>query len=156
MPGPTDGLDLVAEENVRSAYEATFTYHHMIVQARFAALGLYTAVTALLLSSFFTEAAQPVSGWAFSGLGVALTILVYVLDVRNRHLLKNCVSRGLLYEKKLKFLPDTSFFGLMDGPQDAPKSPTLLGLNVISHTFVVNSVLLVLLAVWVSLSWLPR
>ena len=132
------------EPSIRSAYEATFTYHHMIVQARFATAGLFFTLGTILAAAILSENIPYRHAQYLGYAGVLFSFLVLLLDARNRHLLCNCVTRGLRYERHMNISKVNGFFGLMRGPQDEPRKAVLVSHSTAIFLFYLLFVVLFL------------
>lgn len=104
-------------EDVRKVYEATVNYHNTLVQMRFAVASFFAAAAAFLVGAAFAESSWLPSKKIISLLGLVVTIIVWLLEMRTYCLLRNLGKIGLAYEAKLKLGGATGFFTLMSTGQ---------------------------------------
>jgi hypothetical protein len=148
MPATEKG-DLLA------AYNAIVGYHNNLVSMRFTIAGLYLAASGLLAGSMFN------SDWSGTTLvlpilGLALTLIAWLLEVRTYCLLENLGQRGISMESKLSLGDTGGFFDLMNEQPLPPKIPfsrkpfkNQTVIRFISHSWGLN-----LLYVSISTFWL--
>ncbi len=139
------------QSSIRLTYEALFTYHHALVQSRFATVGLYLAMNGFLAGAFFSEKATNAPPALLPALAMLLTALSWIMDKRTYHLLENVGNRGRRCEAILKLVPPIGFFELMAGPQDDPEVEEPWKKKIISHSFVIKWVHLAIFAFWIVL-----
>lgn len=132
-------------EDAVVAYEATVNYHNTLVQMRFSVAALFAAAAAFLVGALFADTSWLGSKRLIAVLGLAVTLVVWLLELRTFSLLLNLVTRGLEYESVLQFGPGGGFFRLLSEPQPIgiklPFSKVFLpstgklARRVFSHTF---------------------
>ena len=136
---------------VRLTYEAVFTYHHALVQSRFATVGVYLAMNAFLAGAYFSEKASTAPPALLPVLAVTLTQLTWLMDKRTYHLLENLVSRGRRIETMLKIPEGVGFFALMNGPQKEPEIKERWRKRIVSHSFVIKWIHVSIAVFWIIL-----
>lgn len=104
-------------EDIRTAYEATVNYHNTLVQMRFAVASFFAAAAAFLVGAVFAESTSLPSKTIISALGLVVTLIVWLLEVRTYCLLRNLGKIGLEYEAKFNLGGAMGFFSLMSKTQ---------------------------------------
>jgi hypothetical protein len=138
-------LNQVDKEDIRLAYEATVNYHNTLVQMRFAVASFFAAAAAFLVGAVFAESTLLPNKIVISILGLAVTIIIWTLEVRTYCLLRNLCKIGLEYEEKFNLGNNTTgFFSLLSKNQpisvrlpffhtDIPSTPFVR--RFFSHSF---------------------
>jgi len=146
----------IHDKNLSTIYDAIVGYHNTLVQVRFTIAGLYLAATGFLVNSWFSTVNQKSNYILIPFLGISLTLICWLLEVRTKHLLKNLGERGIMIEKRM-YLDYIGFFELM-GHQpfpaqwpfkksDIPSSE--FSKCIVSHTFGFNLIYVVILIFWI-------
>lgn len=135
-------------EDVRKAYEATVNYHNTLVQMRFAVASFFAAAAAFFISAALAESSVLPIKNIVPLLGLAVTLIVWLLEMRTNCLLRNLAKIGLEYEDKFKLGGTTGFFSLMINNQPlgirfpfckAELPSSSLVRKVFSHSFVLDA-----------------
>ena len=142
-------------ENLRTMYNAIVDYHNNLVNMRFTVAGLYIAATAFLADIWFSRlpSQDPYIGIAI--LGILLTFIFWVLEIRTRSLVFNLGKRGLDIEQQIYAGPDLGFFELMRKQPDLPIWPFSKEKHIpqeiseeLTHSNALNLLYLVILLFW--------
>jgi hypothetical protein len=84
-------INKINEENIRAEYAALNSYGNQVVSFRFTLVGFYLAFIGLIMTG------SPSVGKAF--LILWLSIVLWILELRNRALLSNLSERGMQIER---------------------------------------------------------
>jgi hypothetical protein len=144
-------------DDVRAAYAAVVDYHNNLVQMRFTVAGLFLAANGFLASGFFQSSLSALPRSALPILGLILTAICWLLEVRTYQLLENLGVRGNDLEKSLGLNEDQGFFSIMAHQPIGPRLlPTRLRLpqnrgvrSIFSHSVGIG-----LLYIIIGLFWL--
>lgn len=127
------------DQNLREVYRSVVDYHNNLVHMRFTVAGLYLAGSAFLVNALFGGYQWCGTKIAVCSLGLALTVIVWIIEVRTRYLLKNLGEFGGKIEEKfelesfkVKCAEIKGFFGLMENQPIQPSIPSPK--RVVSHT----------------------
>ena len=90
------------DKYLQTIYEAIVDYHNNYVQTRFTIAGLFLAATGFLMNSWFSLDPQNPSKIFVPILGIILTIICILLEVRTYLLLHDLGARGLEIEAQMK------------------------------------------------------
>ena|SRR3972149_5213920 len=90
------------ENDRKEVYRSVVDYHNSLVLMRFTVAGLYLAGSAFLINALFCNT-QPCWGTKITVcfMGLLLTLIVFIIEVRTRCLLKNLGEFGIKIEEKL-------------------------------------------------------
>ena len=107
--------------DLHTTYNAIVDYHNNLVHMRFTVAGLYLAATGFLVGGMSESSSKlfiivPL-------LGLILTAIAWLLEIRTYTLLENLGSRGLEIEKKMELAGIEGFFKLMAGQPLQPRLP---------------------------------
>ena len=139
---------------VSHAYEATFTYHHGLVQIRFVTLALYLGAAAFIGNLVFASHPLPSGNTRFCLLlvGAALAFGCLLLDLRTCALLRQLVARGADQEAAMNVPKRLRFFPIMNGEL---AHQGLLGKSawLVSHSRVFDLIYVGTWILWVVLAF---
>ena len=151
--------DLDEQADLPAVYGAIVDYHNNLVHMRFTVAGLYLAASGFLVGAMFGESEWNGKKLSVTLLGVILTAIVCLLEMRTSCLLDNLVAKGADIEKKLKLNYTHGFFALMsDSQRILPrwpctkiyiKGPPKLIRFIISHSFGLNMLYLCFAVFWI-------
>jgi hypothetical protein len=113
--------EALSQDDLRASYSAIVDYHNNLVQMRFNVAGLFLAANAFLASGFFQSAQATLPGYALPALGLVLTCVCWLLELRTYQLLDNLVHRGLELETALNIAERYGFFSLMRSQAIGPR-----------------------------------
>ena len=139
--------------NLRAMYKAIVDYHNQLAQIRFTVAGLHLAATGILVSSWFGRSSAEQSYPAIPLIGLTITALCALMDVRTYQLLDNLGIRGGEIERELGISDARGFFALMrDQPMPARirKRGKQLNLLRVSHSFALGGLYAIILLFWTS------
>ncbi|MFZ5822501.1 MAG: hypothetical protein ACOYYJ_21630 [Chloroflexota bacterium] len=149
--------DTSSLDDLRASYSAIVDYHNNLVQTRFNVAGLFLAANAFLASGFFQRDQNTFPKYTLPTLGLVLTIICWLLELRTYQLLSNLGTRGLELEAELHIAEQHGFFALM---RTQPIEPRLLILRhrlgkgrfirfIVSHSFGIGALYLAVGIFWV-------
>ena len=148
----------IDKEDIRKTYEATVNYHNTLVQMRFAVASFFAAAAAFLVGAAFAESTLLPSRKVILLLGLFVTLIVWLLEIRTYCLLRNLGKIGLEFESKFKLGGATGFFSLMSNDQpigirlpflhkDLPNG--IFVRRVFSHSFGLDCFYLCFVVFWI-------
>ncbi len=139
------------DQYLKEVYRSVVDYHNSLVNMRFTVAGLYIAGSAFLVNALFSDYQWCYTKITVCSLGLVLTLIVFIIEVRTRNLLKNLGKFGGEIEKEFKLKSFKvncneikGFFELMDKQPIQPPFPKL-----VTHTKG-----LYLLYIFLGLFWL--
>ena len=106
-------LNATNTDEIRAAYAAIVDYHNNLVPMRFTVAGLVLAANGFLASAFSQSDLSVSLKIALPILGILVSGICWLLEVRNNQLLENLSDRGERLEKTLGLQDDQGFFSLM-------------------------------------------
>jgi hypothetical protein len=158
-PAPPDGT----LENARTMHHAIVDCHNKLVQTRFTIAGLYLTATGFLANSWFGGLARGQSYYAVPVLGLVLTLVSWLLEMRTFQMLSTLITTGREIERGLKVDSKVGFFALIADPSaHAPARLPLIRLKlppwkpvsyVISHSFGLDLLYGSILVFWIFILW---
>lgn len=148
----------------RATYDATVSYHHTLVQMRFAVAALFMAAASFLVAAHFADTKWHGYPILLPLLGLLLTFATWAMELRTRSLLANLVAKGLALEASTAVLSGIGFFHLMNGPQpigirvpfmelELPNANRVIR-TVFSHGFCLNLLYLAFGCFWLNAAWI--
>ena len=117
-----DMSDHCEQDDLLAIYSAFVDYHNNLVHMRFTVAGLYLAASGFLVGALFSGRDWCGTKLSVTLLGLALTAIAWLLEIRTYCLLENLAKKGIQIEKKLQLGGISGFFELMS---DQPLSPRL-------------------------------
>lgn len=150
--------DDINQDDLLAVYSAVVDYHNNLVHMRFTVAGLYIAASGFLVGAIFSGCNWGGVKLSVTLLGITLTAIAWLLEIRTYHLLENLGSRGIEIEKKLRLGGIQGFFGLMAKQPLPPRLPFIrMRLTrypefvryVISHSLGLDILYLCLAMFWV-------
>ena len=139
------------ENDRKEVYRSVVDYHNSLVLMRFTVAGLHLAGSAFLINALFCNN-QQWGGTKFTVcfMGLVLTSIVFIIEVRTRCLLKNLGEFGIKIEEKFKHeslnvncVEIKGFFGLMKNQPIQPPFP-----KIVTHSIGLYSLYIVFLLFW--------
>ena len=100
-------------EDLRVGYSGIVDYHNNLVQIRFTVIGLSIAADGFLASAFFQPDNAILSRIIISILGIILTFVCGMLEIRTFQLLNKLLKGGYKLEKVFGFKEDQGFFSIL-------------------------------------------
>jgi hypothetical protein len=119
MKEPTQPV--IEKSDLHDVYNAIVGYHNNLVHMRFTVAGLYLAATGFLVGGM-DKVSQDISQ-IIPLLGLALTAIAWLLEVRTYTLLENLGKKGLEIEGNFALGEVNGFFKLMERQPLAPRLP---------------------------------
>jgi hypothetical protein len=112
-----------SDDDLRIVYDAIVDYHNNLVHMRFTVAALYLAASGFLAGALFSG-----TGWAgpkaaVPALGLALSLIAWLREIRTYCLLENLAERGGQIEKQLQLGGVGGFFDLMAHQPIPPRLP---------------------------------
>jgi hypothetical protein len=135
--------------------------HNALVQTRFTIAGLYLAATGFLANSWFGGLGREEFYYPIPILGLVLTLVSWLLEMRTFQMLSGLQARGRLIEGKLKVDSELGLFSLMASHPVPPRLPLIrlklphwnLIRYVISHSFGLDLLYGSVLVFWIYILW---
>lgn len=139
------------ENDRKEVYRSVVDYHNSLVLMRFTVAGLHLTGSAFLINVLFSNPQQ----WRGTKiivclLGLILTFIVFIIEVRTRNLLKNLGEFGIKIEEKFKHeslnvncVEIKGFFGLMNSQPIQPLFP-----KIVTHSIGLYSLYIVFFLFW--------
>ena len=122
--GPMTGSDLPRNNNdCHTVYSAIVNYHNNLVNMRFTVAGLYLAGSAFLANVLFSGGQLFIVKIAVAILGLFITFIFWVMEIRTYNLLQNLGKRGDDIEKTFNLYGIGGFFDLMERQPISPNVP---------------------------------
>lgn len=90
------------DQYLKEVYRSVVDYHNSLVNMRFTVAGLYIAGSAFLVNALFSDYQWCYTKITVCSLGLVLTLIVFIIEVRTRNLLKNLGKFGGEIEKEFK------------------------------------------------------
>jgi len=143
-------------DEIRAAYAAIVDYHNNLFPMRFTVAGLVLAANGFLVSVFSQSNLSLSLRVAIPILGILVSFICWMLEVRTYQLLENLSARGERLEKSLGLKDDQGFFSLMS---HQPIGPRILPLYrrwpsnrivqfLVSHSFGINILYIIIGLFW--------
>lgn len=107
-------------ENLSTGYNGIVDYHNNLVQIRFTIAGLSIAADGFLVSAIFQAGSPQFSRILISILGIMLTFICGMLEIRNYQLLNKLLKAGYALEKNLGLNEEQGFFSVLMHAQIVP------------------------------------
>ncbi|MBI5932568.1 MAG: hypothetical protein HY867_02580 [Chloroflexi bacterium] len=108
-------------ENLSAGYDGIVDYHNNLVQIRFTVAGLSIAADGFLASAFFQTDAVVLSRIIISILGIVLTFICGMLEIRTFQLLNKLLKGGYEIEKILGLNEEQGMFSILMQTQILPR-----------------------------------
>lgn len=143
-------------EDLSAGYGGIVDYHNNLVQIRFTVIGLSIAADGFLASAFFQTDAAVLSRIIISILGLVLTFICGMLEMRTFQLLNKLLKGGYKLEKIFGLKEDQGLFSILMQNQIIPRviSKPLKGSAKREKFIFSHSVMFGLLYVCVFVFWL--
>lgn len=142
-------------------HQSIVNYHNTLVQIRFAVASLFIAAVAFLVAGLIGEMKWHGPKVLFPVIGLVVTAVAWIFELRTTQLLGNLVDRGKKLEEDAKLVEGKGFFDLMTSPQpigvrwpwrsykELPKNENSTVRCLISHSFALNAVYFVFAIFWI-------
>jgi hypothetical protein len=143
-------------ENFSAGYNGIVEYHNVLVQIRFTVAGLSIAADGFLASALFNTSAPLFSKIIISLLGIILTFICGMLEIRTFQLLNKLLKGGYELEKVFGLKGDQGVFSILMQNQIVPRlkgKPVKQSANQEKFIFS-HSVMFGLLYVCILIFWL--
>ena len=108
-------------ENMSVGYNSIVEYHNNLVQIRFTVAGLSVAADGFLASAFFQPDSPEFSRILIAVLGLILTFICGMLELRTLQLLMKLLKAGYSIEKTLGLGEDQGVFSVLTHSQVVPR-----------------------------------
>lgn len=147
----------IKDEDLSTGYNGIVDYHNSLVQIRFTVVGLSIAADGFLASAFFQIDSPEVSKILISILGIVLTLICGMLEIRTYQLLNELLKGGYALEKILGLNEEQGLFSILMHNQIVPRfvSKSLKGSAKRKNKFIVShSVMFGLLYASILIFWL--
>ncbi len=144
-------------ENLSAGYNGIVDYHNNLVQIRFTVAGLSIAADGFLASAFFQTDSVALSRIIISILGIVLTFICGMLEIRTFQLLNKLLKGGYEIEKIFGVNEGQGVFSILTQNQIVPRfiGKPLKGSTKREKKFIFShSVMFGLLYVSVFIFWL--
>jgi len=150
--------DDIEQDDMLAVYSAVVDYHNNLVHMRFTVAGLYIAASGFLVGALFSGSDWCGAKLSVTLLGLTLTAIAWLLEIRTYCLLENLGSKGIEIETKLRLGGIQGFFALMSKQPLSPRLPFIrIRLNrcpkfvryVVSHSLGLDLLYLCLAVFWV-------
>ncbi len=146
------------QDDLLTVYSAVVDYHNNLVHMRFTVAGLYLATSGFLVGALFSGRDWCGTKLSVTLLGLALTAIAWLLEIRTYCLLENLGSKGNEIETKLRLGGIQGFFALMSKQPLSPRLPFIrtrltrcpkFVRYVVSHSLGLDLLYLCLAVFWV-------
>lgn len=108
-------------ENISVGYNSIVEYHNNLVQIRFTVAGLSVAADGFLASAFFQPDSPEFSKILIAILGLILTFICGMLELRTLQLLMKLLKAGYALEKTMGLGADQGVFSVLMQSQIVPQ-----------------------------------
>ncbi|MBN8654235.1 MAG: hypothetical protein J0M11_00760 [Anaerolineae bacterium] len=108
-------------ENLSTGYNGIVEYHNNLVQVRFTVAGLSVAADGFLASAFFQTGSPDLSRILIATLGLILTFICGMLELRTLQLLMKLLKAGYMLEKAMELGADQGVFSVLMQSQIVPR-----------------------------------
>jgi hypothetical protein len=108
-------------EELSTGYNGIVEYHNNLVQIRFTVAGLSVAADGFLASAFFQTGSPEFSRMLISILGLILTFICGMLELRTLQLLMRLLKAGYELEKTMALGEDQGVFSVLTHSQIVPR-----------------------------------
>jgi hypothetical protein len=108
-------------ENLNTGYSSIVDYHNNLVQIRFTVAGLSVAADGFLASAFFQTGSPEFSRILIAILGLILTFICGMLELRTLQLLMKLLKAGYALEKTMGLGADQGVFSVLMQSQIVPR-----------------------------------
>ena len=141
-----------------AVYSAVVDYHNNLVHMRFTVAGLYLAASGFLIGALFNGCDWCGTKLSVSLLGLILTVIAWLLEIRTYQLLENLGNKGIEIESKLKLGDVQGFFALMSHQPISPRLPFIktrlswcpkIVRYIISHSLGLDLLYLCITVFWI-------
>lgn len=107
-------------ENLSTGYNSIVEYHNNLVQIRFTVAGLSVAADGFLASAFFQTGSPEFSRILIAILGLILTFICGMLELRTLQLLMKLLKAGYALEKTMGLGEEQGVFSVLTHSQIVP------------------------------------
>jgi hypothetical protein len=111
----------ISFENLSVGYNGIVEYHNNLVQIRFTVAGLSVAADGFLASAFFQTDSPEFSRILIAALGLILTFICGMLELRTLQLLMRLLKAGYELEKTMGLGADQGVFSVLMQSQIVPR-----------------------------------
>lgn len=111
----------IKSQDLSAGYNGIVDYHNNLVQIRFTVAGLSIAADGFLASAIFQAGSPLISRILISILGVVLTFICGMLEIRTYQLLKKLLKEGYALEKIFGFNEEQGIFSILMQNQIVPR-----------------------------------
>lgn len=147
----------IQREDLSTGYNGIVDYHNNLVQIRFTVAGLSIAADGFLASAIFQTGSPMFSKILISILGLVLTFICGMLEIRTFQLLNKLLKGGYALEKILGLDEDQGLFSILMRAQIVPgflSKPSKVSAKRENRYIFSHSVMFGLLYVCVFIFWL--
>jgi hypothetical protein len=146
------------QDDLLAVYSAVVDYHNNLVHMRFTIAGLYLAASGFLVGALFSGRDWYGTKLSVTLLGLTLTAIAWLLEIRTYCLLENLGCKGNEIETKLRLGGIQGFFALMSKQPLSPRLPFIrtrltrcpkFVRYVVSHSLGLDLLYLCLAVFWV-------
>lgn len=146
------------QDDLLAVYSAVVDYHNNLVHMRFTVAGLYLAASGFLVGALFVGRDWCGTKLSVTLLGLTLTAIAWLLEIRTYCLLENLGSKGIEIETKLRLGGIQGFFALMSKQPLSPRLPFIrvrltrcpkFVRYIVSHSLGLDLLYLCLAGFWV-------
>ena len=145
-------------ENLSAGYSGIVDYHNNLVQIRFTVAGLSIAADGFLASALFNTSVPLFSKIIISVLGIILTFICGMLEIRTFQLLNRLLKGGYELEKTLGLEEDQGVFSILMQNQIVPwfvsqsrKGSAKRGKFIFSHSVMFGLLYLSVFIFWLTM-----
>lgn len=146
-------------ENLGAGYSGIVDYHNNLVQIRFTVAGLSVAADGFLASAFFQTDSVALSRIIISTLGIVLTFICGMLEIRTFQLLNRLAEGGYGIEKDLGLNEEQGVFSILRHNQIIPRfmnkpprgSKRMKKPFIFSHTVMFGMLYLCVFIFWLTM-----
>lgn len=111
----------ISPETLGTGYNGIVDYHNNLVQVRFTVAGLSVAADGFLASAFFQTGSPQFSRILIASLGLILTFICGMLELRTLQLLMKLLKSGYALEKAMGLGEEQGVFSVLMQSQIVPK-----------------------------------
>lgn len=111
----------IERQDLNAGYNGIVDYHNNLVQIRFTVAGLSIAADGFLVSAIFQAGSPLISRILISILGVVLTLICGMLEIRTYQLLNKLLKGGYALEKIMGLNEEQGLFSILMQNQIVPR-----------------------------------
>lgn len=111
----------IKRQDLSAGYNGIVDYHNVLVQIRFTVAGLSIAADGFLASAIFQTGSPTISKVLISILGIVLTFICGMLEIRTYQLLDKLLKEGYALEKIFGLNEEQGLFSILTHNQIVPR-----------------------------------